>query len=102
MTLAHHFRRQQEKIPYGIERYSKETRRLWGVLDQRLQSVEYLAGGDYTIADIATFPWTARHGWQGIELGEFPHVKRWYDTLVARPAVKRGMDTVYDELMRSG
>jgi len=60
----------------------------------------HLAGGDYTIADIATFPWTARHGWQGIELSEFPNVKRWYDAIAARPAVERGMDTVYDELMR--
>ncbi len=97
---AHHFRRREEKVPYGIERYTKETRRLWDMLDQRLQTFEYLAGGDYTIADIATFPWTARHGWQGIELTEFPHVKRWYHAIAARPAVERGMDTVYDELMR--
>jgi GSH-dependent disulfide-bond oxidoreductase len=97
---AHHFRRKEEKVPYGIERYTKETRRLWGVLNERLATREYLNGGDYTIADIATFPWTARYEWQGIALDEFPDVKRWFETIYARPAVKRGMDDVYDELLK--
>ncbi len=97
---AHHFRRKEEKVPYGIERYTKETRRLWGVLNERLATREYLNGEGYSIADIATFPWTARYEWQGISLDEFPHVKRWFETIYARPAVKRGMDDVYDELLK--
>jgi GST-like protein len=90
---AHHFRRfAPEKIPYAIERYSKETRRLYGVMDKRLAAVEYLAGDDYSIADIATFPWAARHEWQGVDLAEFANVKRWYEGLWERPAVRRGYD----------
>ncbi len=89
---AHHFRRfAPEEVPYAIKRYTDEARRIYGVLDKRLGEVEYLAG-DYTIADIATFPWTARHEWQGVELEEFANVKRWYDAIAARPAVARGMD----------
>lgn len=88
---AHHFRRfAPEQIPYAVERYTKETRRLYGVLDARLAQVPYLAG-DYSIADMATYPWTARHAWQGVDLAEFAHVKRWYDAIAARPAVARGM-----------
>lgn len=88
---AHHFRRfAPEKIPYAIDRYTNETRRLYGVLDRRLAEAEYLAG-DYSIADIATYPWAARHEWQGVALSEFPAVKRWFDALSARPAVARGM-----------
>ena len=87
---AHHFRRfAPEQIPYAIERYTKETRRLYGVLDRRLGEEEYL-GGDYSIADIATFPWCFRHEWQGVDLAEFANVKRWYDAVAARPAVERG------------
>jgi GST-like protein len=96
---AHHFRRREEKVPYGIERYTKETRRLWGVLNQRLSAREYLNGDSYSVADIATFPWTARYEWQGIALDEFPNVKRWFESIYARPAVKRGMDDVYDKLL---
>ena len=88
---ANHFRRfAPEQIPYAIDRYTNETRRLYAVLDKRLSEVAYMAG-DYSIADIATFPWAARHEWQGIELGDFPHLKRWYDAVAARPAVARGM-----------
>jgi len=88
---AHHFRRfAPEQVPYAIERYTNETRRLYGVLDRRLGEVEYLAG-DYSIADIATFPWAARHEWQGVDLAEFANVKRWFDAIAARPAVARGM-----------
>jgi GST-like protein len=88
---AHHFRRSApEQVPYGIERYTKETRRLYGVIDRRLGESAYLAG-DYSIADIATFPWVSRHAWQGVELSEFPSVKRWFDGIAARPAVVRGM-----------
>jgi len=88
---AHHFRRfAPEKIPYAVDRYTNETKRLYGVLDRRLKDAEFLAG-DYSIADIATYPWVARHEWQGVSLTEFPSVKRWFDALSARPAVARGM-----------
>ena len=91
---AHHFRRAaKEQIPYGIDRYTNETRRLWGVLDARFAESEYLYQ-DYSVADIAVFPWTARYEWQGIELDEFPNVKRWYQAIEARPAVQRGMDLI--------
>ncbi|HEY9550175.1 MAG TPA: glutathione S-transferase N-terminal domain-containing protein [Kiloniellaceae bacterium] len=88
---AHHFRRfAKEQIPYAIDRYTNEARRLYGVLDKRLAEAEYLAG-DYSIADIATFPWASRHEWQGIALADFPNMKRWYDAVAARPAVQKGM-----------
>ena len=89
---AHHFiRSAAEKVPYGIERYSKETGRLYGVMNKRLGESSYLAGTDYTIADIATYPWVARHEWHMVDLAEFPNVKRWFDAIGSRPAVKRGM-----------
>ena len=88
---AHHFRRfAPEQLPYAVNRYSNEARRLYSVLDKRLEAVEYLAG-DYSVADIATFPWAARHEWQGIALEDFPNVKRWFDAIWARPAVEKGM-----------
>ena len=88
---THHFRRAApEQVPYAIERYTKETRRLYAVMDKRLAGVAYLAG-DYSIADMATYPWCARHEWQGVDLNEFPNLKRWYDAVGARPAVARGM-----------
>jgi len=88
---AHHFlRAAPEPVPYGIERYTKETRRLYGVLDKRLAEESFLAG-TYSIADIATYPWVARHEWHKVDLGEFPNVARWYAAIGARPAVARGM-----------
>jgi len=88
---AHHFlRAAKEPVPYGIERYTKETRRLYGVLNRRLAHRDFLAE-EYSIADIATFPWVARYEWHRVDLSEFPHVKRWFDTIAARPAVARGM-----------
>jgi len=92
---AHHFRMAaKEEVPYGIERYTRETRRLWGVLDRRLAGREYLAG-DYSIADIAVFPWTARYEWQGVALDEFPNVARWYRGIEQRAAVARGMEDAF-------
>ncbi|MCB1741907.1 MAG: glutathione S-transferase N-terminal domain-containing protein [Gammaproteobacteria bacterium] len=89
---VHHFlRAAKEKVPYGIERYGKECRRLYGVLNGRLAGREYLAG-DVSIADFATLPWVFRHDWQQVDLAEYPNVKRWYDTMMARPALARGMD----------
>ncbi len=89
---AHHFLRfAPDIVPYAIERYSKEAARLYKVLDTRLGRRDWLAGSAYSIADIATFPWIARHEWQGIDLARFPNVKRWFDTIAARPAVQRGL-----------
>jgi len=89
---AHHFlRAAKEPVPYGIERYTKETRRLYGVMESHLGDHAYLAD-DYSIADIATYPWVSRHEWHKVDLNDFPNVKRWYDAISARPAVKKGMD----------
>jgi GST-like protein len=88
---VHHFlRAAPEPVPYAIERYGKETRRLYGVLDARLGKEPFLAG-EYSIADIATYSWVARHEWHKVALGDFPNVERWYRTIGARPAVARGM-----------
>jgi GST-like protein len=88
---AHHFiHSAPEKVPYGIERYSKETRRLYTVMNKHLVGNEYLAA-EYSIADIATYPWVARYVRHQVKLEEFPNVKRWFDTISARPAVQRGM-----------
>jgi GST-like protein len=89
---VHHFlRAAKEQVPYAIDRYGKETKRLYGVLDHRLEDSSYLAG-DYSIADIATYPWVARHEWHKTDLNDFPHVKRWFDAISARPAVQKGMN----------
>ncbi|MBI2312607.1 MAG: glutathione S-transferase N-terminal domain-containing protein [Betaproteobacteria bacterium] len=89
---AHHFRvYAPEKIPYAIERYTKEANRLYAVLDKRLAEVPYLAGNEYTIADIATFPWTRTPQRQGVEHPDYPNFKRWFDEIAARPAVQRGL-----------
>lgn len=87
----HHFRNYApEVIPYAVERYTNEAHRLYGVLDGRLAKVEYLAG-DYSIADIATFPWIRPHKRQGVALEDFANVKRWFDAIAQRPAVQRGL-----------
>ncbi|MEM7252349.1 MAG: glutathione binding-like protein [Pseudomonadota bacterium] len=89
---VHHFlRAAKEKVPYGIQRYGTECRRLYGVLNARLEGREYLAG-DVSIADFATLPWVSRFDWQEVDLSEYPHVKRWFDTMMARPALARGME----------
>lgn len=88
---VHHFLRSApEPVPYAIERYMKETRRLYGVLDGHLARNEHLAG-DYSIADIATYPWVARFEWHKVNLEDFPNVKRWFDQIGLRDAVQRGM-----------
>lgn len=87
---AHHFLQfNPGKAPYAEERYHKEAKRLYGVLDTRLAEREYLAG-EYSMADIATWPWISRFEWQRIDLNEFPHAKRWYTAIANRPAVKKG------------
>lgn len=89
--VHHYLRSAKEQVPYAIERYTKETRRLYGVLNERLKDREFLADG-YSVADIATYPWVARYEWHKTDLNDFPHVKRWFDAISARPAVKRGMN----------
>ena len=94
---AHHFiRYAPEKLPYAIDRYSKEANRLYGVLDRRLAESGYVACGAYTIADIAIMPWLRTASGQNVNIEEYPHVKRWYDTIAARPAVQRGMAVLSD------
>jgi GST-like protein len=90
---VHHFlRAAKEQVPYAIDRYGKETKRLYGVLNERLKGNDYLADGGYSIADIATYPWVSRHEWHKTDLNDFPGVKRWYDAISARPAVQKGMN----------
>ena len=79
-------------LAYGRRRYGDELRRLCRVLDDRLAAAPYLAGEDYSVADIATFPWVALHSWFELDMGALPNVRRWYDAIRARPAVQRGMD----------
>lgn len=88
---AHHFRNYaSEQLPYAIERYTNECHRLYGVMNTRLEDRAFLAG-KYSIADMACVGWISRYKQQGQDLDEFPHLKRWFETLMARPAVKRGM-----------
>jgi GSH-dependent disulfide-bond oxidoreductase len=85
------FRYAEEKIEYAIGRYQREVRRLFGVYDQRLAEHEYLAG-DYSIADMAAWPWVISHDWSGVSVDGLEHLQRWMRSLKARPAVRRGMD----------
>ena len=87
---ANYFYRLEEKVPFAIERYHKEAIRMYKVLEQTLGQREFLAG-EYSIADIATYPWVGRHDGHNVRLEEFPNVKRWFDAISQRPAVKRGM-----------
>jgi GST-like protein len=94
---AHHFRAYTtERIQYGYDRYTNETARLYGVIDKRLGESPFLAGDDYSIADIATFPWIRSHEMQGQDLADYPNLKRWYDGIDARPAVQRGLAVLSD------
>ncbi|MBR0669838.1 glutathione binding-like protein [Neoroseomonas soli] len=90
-----------EKLPYAIERYTNEVARLHRVLDKRLAESPYLAGPGYSIADIATFPWVRNPERRNVDLGQYPHVKRWHDAIAARPAVRRGV-SVLAESQRKG
>jgi GSH-dependent disulfide-bond oxidoreductase len=92
---AHHFRGYaQEQLQYAIDRYSNEAKRLYGVIDRRLAESEWLGGAEYSIADIATFPWLRSFERQGIVLEDYPHVKKWFDLIAARPAVQRGVQVL--------
>ncbi len=89
---AHHFRGYAtEKISYAIDRYTNETNRLYGVLDKQLEGREYIAG-DYSIADMACWPWIVPHERQGQKLEDFSNLQRWYETMKTRPGVRRGFD----------
>lgn len=89
---AHHFHRFKPGVsPYAEERYVAEAARIYGVLNRRLAETEYLAG-NYSIADIAMWPWISRYEWQGVQLADYPHVRRWYLAIASRPAVQRGYD----------
>lgn len=95
---AHHFRRYAPtRMSYPIERYTQEANRLYGVLDDRLSDEEYVAGKVYTIADISIYPWIRSHAHQGVELDGYPHVRRWFDAISARPAVQRGVNLLVAE-----
>ena len=84
---AHHFVKFNPDVSeYARDRYAKEAKRLYGVLDKRLGDAEYMAGDEYSIADIATWPWISRFEWQGIDMNEFPNVRRWYLDIAARDA----------------
>jgi GST-like protein len=83
------FKRSSEKIPFAIDRYTKESARLYGVLNKRLADREYLAGSTYSIADIAAYTWTALYNLFELNLDEFPHVERWLEVIASRPATER-------------
>ncbi|AJY47200.1 glutathione S-transferase N-terminal domain-containing protein [Martelella endophytica] len=94
---AHHFRNYApEKIEYGINRYTNEVNRLYGVMDRRLADAEYL-GGAYSIADMASIGWVRSHEAQGQSLDDFPNLKRWYEAVMARPAVQKGIAVGQEE-----
>ena len=94
---THHFARFNPGVaPYAEKRYLNETNRLYGVLNKRLESNEYLAG-DYSIADMATWPWVSRYEWHQIDWADFPNLLRWYRAIAARPAVGRGYSVPADQ-----
>ena len=94
---AHHFRiYAPEKLPYAVERYTNEAKRLYGVLDRRLAKSRYIGGAEYSIADIAVFPWLRSWKNQGIDWVDYPQLKGWFDEVAARPAVQRGVEVLAD------
>jgi len=94
---AHHFRiYAPEKIEYGIQRYTNEAKRLYGVMDKRLQSSPWIGGKSYSIADMAIFPWLRSWQNQGIDWADYPHLKAWFDKIAARPAVQKAVQVLAD------
>jgi len=94
---VHHFWKfAKQDVPYAKERFKSEMERVYGVLDKQLSKHDFLIGDQYTIADIAMYPWVARFGWHPCDLDDFCHVKRWYDSLSARESVKKGMEIPYE------
>jgi GST-like protein len=97
---SHHFRRYApEKLEYAINRYTNEAKRIYNVIDKRLAEAPYLAG-EYSIADIATYPWLVPHSMQGQNLDDYPNLKRWYEEQRARPAVQRGFAVMAEEIAK--
>lgn len=106
----HHFTRYApEQVPYAIDRYQRETERLYGVLDRRLDGREFIAAGTLSLADFACHPWAAQHEWHHVDLARYPNVRRWHDALAARPAFQRAYEmgkvyradkTMTDEMRR--
>ena len=96
---AHHFRiYAPEKIPYAVDRYTNEARRLYGVMNEQIRRTgAYIAGPDYSIADIAIYPWLRSWQNQGIDWADFPQLKDWFDRVGARPAVRRGEQVLADQ-----
>jgi GST-like protein len=98
---VHHFRvYAPEKVPYAIERYSNEAQRLYGVMDTRLAKSRYIGGREYSIADIAIFPWLRSWKNQGVSWADYPHLKGWFDEIAARPAVARGVEVLSGQRKR--
>jgi GST-like protein len=91
-----------EPVPFALERYTRELRRLYGVLDRQLEGRDYIAGGDYSIADIATYPWIVPHAGHGQNLADFPNLSRWFRALGERPALRRTYEGVEDVYARRG
>ena len=93
----HHFRLYApEKLEYAINRYTNEAKRIYGVIDRRLAVSKFLGGSQYSIADMATFPWLRNWQNQGVVMDDYPHLKKWFDTLSASPAVQRGVQVLTD------
>jgi GSH-dependent disulfide-bond oxidoreductase len=93
----HHFRTYApEKLPYAIDRYTNEAKRIYGVIDRQLAANRYIAGKTYTIADMAIYPWLRNWKAQGVELSDYPHLKAWFEGLEKRPAVQRGCQLMAD------
>ena len=91
----HHFRLYApEKLEYAINRYTNEAKRIYGVIDRRLATSKYLGGSQYSIADMATFPWLRNWQNQGVDMNEYPHLKKWFEALAARPAVQRAVQVL--------
>jgi GST-like protein len=91
----HHFRLYApEKLEYAINRYTNEAKRIYGVIDRRLATSKFLGGSQYSIADMATFPWLRNWQNQGVDMNDYPHLKKWFDALAARPAVQRGVQVL--------
>jgi GST-like protein len=97
---AHHFRQYApEEVSYAIDRYTNEAARLYGIMDRRLSETDYFAGGEYSIADMAIYPWLVSHERQGQKMEDFPNLARWYENVATRPAVERALE-VGSELRR--
>lgn len=100
---AHHFRKYApEQLPYAIDRYTKEAARLYGVMDRRLSEARFFGGDNYSIADIAIYPWLRAYKWQGQDLNDWPSIQRWYSEVRVRPQVQKGLAVLAEKVDRTG